>query len=402
MLGPKEIEHRFGFHKATIEGENATLPKHRDVRLAFREFAEFLDGLLPEGRATSVMFTELENASMWAHKAIAELAPAISEPPVSQPTPAEVRSSLVVGEFFPDATTTGIYDEKILEIVPASQVFDTPNQVIENKHFKGRVSVRAANVHFRNCLFTGPDSKPLEGGLIIATHPLQKGLVLEDCTIAPTVPSHTTNCIEGYQMTLLRVNSYHGVDLCSVIAPADGTRADVTIEGSWLHDPAMFNTTTQKDNLTHNDVIQWHGMKGLTVKGCRLEGYCAEGIGVVADPPKRTWNGELIQGNPYYPERWGTSVLMASPLRATFGDFVFTDNWLDGAAVGLNLTRDPIEGFPDCGVITGNRFGKGWRLGPDFGILAKSAQAMRLEGNYRWNEADPWDTSVSFNDRKKG
>ncbi len=81
MIGKEEIEHRFGFHKATIEGENATLPKHRDTRLKFREFAEFLDEVLPEGRAKSVAFTELENASMWAHKAIAETAPVVREDP---------------------------------------------------------------------------------------------------------------------------------------------------------------------------------------------------------------------------------------------------------------------------------------------------------------------------------
>lgn len=78
-FGPEEIEHRFGFHKATVEGENATLPTHRDTRLLFREFAERLDEILPPGRAKSVAFTELENASMWSHKAIAELAPALRE-----------------------------------------------------------------------------------------------------------------------------------------------------------------------------------------------------------------------------------------------------------------------------------------------------------------------------------
>lgn len=75
QLGPEEIENRFGFHKATVEGANATLPKHAELRLAFREFAEHLDRILPGGRAKSVSFTELENASMWAHKAIAEQAP---------------------------------------------------------------------------------------------------------------------------------------------------------------------------------------------------------------------------------------------------------------------------------------------------------------------------------------
>lgn len=79
MLGKDEIEHRFGFHKATIEGANATLPVHSDTRLMFREFAEWLDSNLPDGRAKSVAMTELENASMWSHKAIAEMAPLIRE-----------------------------------------------------------------------------------------------------------------------------------------------------------------------------------------------------------------------------------------------------------------------------------------------------------------------------------
>ena len=78
-MSPEEIEHRFGFHKATIEGANATLPKHRDLRILFREFAEAVDAILPDGRAKAVAFTELENASMWSHKAIAELAPTIEE-----------------------------------------------------------------------------------------------------------------------------------------------------------------------------------------------------------------------------------------------------------------------------------------------------------------------------------
>jgi hypothetical protein len=75
VIGSEEIENRFGFHKATIEGPNATVPKHRDLRVKFREFAEWLDEQIPDGRAKSVMFTELENASMWAHKGIAETAP---------------------------------------------------------------------------------------------------------------------------------------------------------------------------------------------------------------------------------------------------------------------------------------------------------------------------------------
>lgn len=78
-IGPTEIEHRFGFHKATIEGDNATLPKHRDTRLTFRAFAEQLDALLPDSREKSLAFTALQEASMWTHCAIAMVAPAIEE-----------------------------------------------------------------------------------------------------------------------------------------------------------------------------------------------------------------------------------------------------------------------------------------------------------------------------------
>lgn len=78
-IGTEEIEHRFGFHKATVEGENATLPQHREVRLRFKEFAAFLDEVMVPGRAKSVAFTNLEDASMWTHKAIAETAPVVNE-----------------------------------------------------------------------------------------------------------------------------------------------------------------------------------------------------------------------------------------------------------------------------------------------------------------------------------
>jgi hypothetical protein len=74
-LGVLEIKHRFGFHKGTIEGPNATAPRHAYLRVQFMEFADMLDRVLPPGRAKSVAFTELETASMWTHKSIAELAP---------------------------------------------------------------------------------------------------------------------------------------------------------------------------------------------------------------------------------------------------------------------------------------------------------------------------------------
>lgn len=78
-LGRDEIERRFGFHKATVEGENATLPRHRNLRIGFREFAARLDEALPEGREKALVFTALQEASMWSHCAVAMEAPIVDE-----------------------------------------------------------------------------------------------------------------------------------------------------------------------------------------------------------------------------------------------------------------------------------------------------------------------------------
>lgn len=75
MLDEHEINNRFGFHKATLEGVDATKPKHAGLREAFMDFAEHLNGVLPEGRYKELMLDDLERASMWSHKSIAQTAP---------------------------------------------------------------------------------------------------------------------------------------------------------------------------------------------------------------------------------------------------------------------------------------------------------------------------------------
>jgi hypothetical protein len=74
-VGPideEEIEHRFGFHKATIEGPENSAAKHRYLRRQFVLFATMLNEQLEHpSREGSLALTALEEASMWAHKAIA-------------------------------------------------------------------------------------------------------------------------------------------------------------------------------------------------------------------------------------------------------------------------------------------------------------------------------------------
>lgn len=78
-LSDEDIEHRFGFHKATIEGPEATAHEHAYLRRQFVMFAEMLAARIPASREATLMFTALEEASMWSHKAIAMKDPLVVE-----------------------------------------------------------------------------------------------------------------------------------------------------------------------------------------------------------------------------------------------------------------------------------------------------------------------------------
>jgi hypothetical protein len=66
-LRHEDIERRFNYHRP----EGQKVYDHDAVRQAFKQFANYLNGILPAGREASVAFTELESASMWAQAAIA-------------------------------------------------------------------------------------------------------------------------------------------------------------------------------------------------------------------------------------------------------------------------------------------------------------------------------------------
>lgn len=72
-VGAEDIRNRFGYHPGTDE----TVPKHELIREAYIAFAEFLDQQLPDGRAKSTAFTNLQQSSMWANFGVAELAPVV-------------------------------------------------------------------------------------------------------------------------------------------------------------------------------------------------------------------------------------------------------------------------------------------------------------------------------------
>lgn len=79
LLTSEDINHRFGFHKAAIEGPGLTTGSHADLRREFKDFVTWLNDGIPASREAALMFTALEEASMWAHKAIAMSDPLVEE-----------------------------------------------------------------------------------------------------------------------------------------------------------------------------------------------------------------------------------------------------------------------------------------------------------------------------------
>lgn len=108
MFTKKELETRFGFHKQT----ELSTRQHHAVRAAYLTFAEMLDRILPDGREKALAFTELENSSMWSHKAIAQTAPLAPLP--SEYKPLVIDEELVgllsgkfdMSEYVTDGTIT--------------------------------------------------------------------------------------------------------------------------------------------------------------------------------------------------------------------------------------------------------------------------------------------------------
>lgn len=66
-LSEADIERRFTYHRP----EGAKIEGHEDVRRDFKAWANQLNQVLPPGREAALAFTALEEASFWAHAAIA-------------------------------------------------------------------------------------------------------------------------------------------------------------------------------------------------------------------------------------------------------------------------------------------------------------------------------------------
>lgn len=67
-LAVEEFEKRFGYHPADTEWKQQA---HSKTRAECMNLADFLDGLLPDGREKALAITKLEEVMFWSNAALA-------------------------------------------------------------------------------------------------------------------------------------------------------------------------------------------------------------------------------------------------------------------------------------------------------------------------------------------
>ncbi len=379
-------------------------------------------GLVSAGTATLV---DPVRVQFWHRRAgekrpfILKYKPADTE---TDPSTSEGRRALVTGEFFPDSTTTGVYDADALVNMPGNQSFGIPGEVIENIRFLGTVSVTTNGVYFRNCEFLGPSPTPESGPIVRCWNNDNYNILFEDCTFRVRSPGERADCIMARGTTLLRCDLSGGVDQIGAAPYTSGPRngrCDVQVLGCWLHDGAVFSPCSyQSDNITHSDMIQWHGGAGLVVRGSRIDGWIDESIGNALAPgaggrPASEWQpGQQRGASGLTGRRRSHATLMISPGDGTHSELVVERCWMDGSVVGVN-SGGSASSLLASGVnrIVDNHIGLDWyhteqagafTVPNSFGLLLKSAHQVEVAGNTLWNSTDPWDTSTPNNTRKNG
>lgn len=118
--------------------------------------------------------------------------------------------------------------------------------VVENLDIYGHVFVQAPNVTVRNCRIRGRSSAGfVTYGLVSAQNTRATGLLVERCTIAPTVPQWWTVGVRSSQdVTVRRCNIYNTIDGTN----SAETTSRMTAEGNWIHDLSFFDNSGDQAN----------------------------------------------------------------------------------------------------------------------------------------------------------
>lgn len=291
-----------------------------------------------------------------------------------EPTP----PAFTLGTTKPDATNVGLTGSTST-ILTGTRTYGTAGQTVQDTRFDGFVNVTASNVTFINCDFRGPAVfTAIDRGLVNCNTNTASGVLFQRCRFSPQTPTPGLDGIFGQGFTAERCEVFYTEDGFGLYR-SDGAAVNVDLKGNWVHDllySAPGKPLTPADG-SHCDCVQLHqNPRNINIIGNRFEGFVATTIG--------DWNATDYA---YYPGRWSTSCIMYSPNSTTLQNVAVDSNWIDGGAVGLNFGNwTSGSGL----TVTNNRWGRDFRLGEAFTIIAKSALSITITGNIREDDSTPY------------
>jgi hypothetical protein len=304
----------------------------------------------------------------------------------------------VLGETKPDATNVGTYSPPITTSSGGTLTFSTDDTLVEDTRFERFVDVTAKRVTFRNCELVGPPSfTPVDRGLVNCSNANCEDVLFDRCRFVPQTPEVVLDAVFGHHFTARRCEVRHVEDGFGVFL-ASGAVEDVAIEGCWIHDLFYWCPNSfLSDNRSHSDGIQLHtNPRGVTIVGNRIEGFIDPAVSSYTEP---TFNGGGVQqsGFEWFSTDgaggpgglWGTSAIVASPAGTTLEDVIIDRNWIDGGAVGINF------GNWTAGTglaVTGNRWGRNYRLGEAATGIKDASLAVTTTGNVYEDDGTPKNT----------
>jgi hypothetical protein len=206
-----------------------------------------------------------------------------------------------------------------LTVINGDVEVTTPGTVIDAKHIKGALIIKASNVKVTRSLI---DGKAGSDSVVIVSG---SGILLQDDEVTVAHPSVSSDVMSVRGATLNRLNIHGGVDGMKLWSNS-------VVENSWIHGLRYYaSDPAQHGGPTHNDAIQILSGTNIRITGNYLQAVSSNNAAI-----------QVTQGT------GSTSGLLVS------------DNWADGGACTFNFSGAGPGGklLPMSGItVTGNRFG---------------------------------------------
>lgn len=307
----------------------------------------------------------------------------VPAPTSSAPAPTvPVAPAAVAPSAKPSATNTGVPAGTTLTRYTGPTTITVDGTVIDSKAIYSDLKVAARNVVIRNSyLHCGTGNPASNTGCIDANSGNVYNLLVERNTIIPDRPSYYRDGIVGHEFTARRNHIRGTNDGIGIFnKPGGSVKANVTVEGNYIHSLTHWNYDPAHSDGTHNDGIQIQGGQNIFIRSNTVVGSVVAGDGLG------------VHGN------HGGAALIVGQSVSPIANLIIEKNWFDDAqnSVCINHGSRPSITL----TLQNNFFGRNQY---DFG--GGSKYAIRIYSKSKSNITGLWtnrweDTNVLMTEGK--